>query len=59
VRASRARPVALHATLAADGRALDPHLDAAPDPLISDAPPRTKVFGRFLTPYLAGLPAAH
>ena len=54
-----ARPVALHATLAADGRALDPRLDAAPDPLISDAPPRTKVFGRFLTPYLAGLPAAH
>jgi sulfide:quinone oxidoreductase len=49
-----ARPAALHATLGADGRALDARLDTAPDPLIGEAPPRAKVFGRFLTPYLAG-----
>jgi sulfide:quinone oxidoreductase len=48
-----ARPVALHAALDADGRALDARLDTESDPLIGHAPPQAKVFGRFLTPYLA------
>jgi sulfide:quinone oxidoreductase len=46
-------PVLLHATLDADGHAVDPRLEEPHDPLTRDAPPQAKGFGRHLTPYLA------
>ncbi len=48
------RPVELHAVLDADGRAVDARLESTPpDAPVAAAAPESKVFGRYLTSYLA------